>query len=59
MLTVEELQKITTEVMTGKEPSIKGPEADEYREKLKKDLKFAEKMGWQVEIPPEWEVQTD
>ena len=57
VLTTDDIQKITADTLSGREQRIIGPEADVFRESLKKDIALAEKKGWVVEIPSEWEVE--
>ncbi len=56
MLTSEQMQRILSDEVNGKEPTIHGEEADQFREDLKPDLKLAKEKGWIIEIPGEWEV---
>lgn len=55
-LTVRELGMITSDLVNGAEPRVTGPEADKFRESLKKDIKFAEENGAIIDIPAEWEI---
>ena len=45
------VEKILVEMLVGKEPSIKGAEADKVRASLQKDIDLAKKNGWAIEIP--------
>ena len=53
MLGTDEMEEILVELMAGKEPTITGPEAHEFREKLKVDIENIKKQGYVVDIPSE------
>lgn len=56
MLTTDEMMKIMQEEVNEKEPTIRSPEANDFREDLAKDIAKAKKNGWVIEIPGEWEA---
>lgn len=51
MLTSDDIEKITVDMINGKPPRIKGEEADEFRKRLEADLALAKKNGWEIELP--------
>ena len=53
-LTSEQMQRITKEEILEMEPSIRGPDADEFREQVKRDIAKAAKDGIMLTIPNEW-----
>lgn len=53
MLTSEQIEMILMDLLQDKPPRVKGKEADEMREELKKEIAFAEANGLVVEIPSE------
>ena len=57
MLTSGEITKITVDYMIGRPPRVTGPEADAFRERLKKDVEGIQARGHVVEIPAEWAVE--
>ena len=57
VLTTDDVQKITADTLSGREQRITSPEADIFRESLKRDIALAKKKGWVLEIPSEWEVE--
>lgn len=54
MLTTEQMQKITKEAILGMTPTIRGPEADDFRESIIRDIAKARKRGMIIDIPQEW-----
>lgn len=55
-LSSEQMQTIMVDEVIGREPRITGKNADEFRKQLQPDVALAEKNGWVIDIPPEWEV---
>ncbi len=53
-LTEDEMIEIMLEETLGKEPTIKGPEADRFREAIRREVKEAKEKGWMIEIPATW-----
>lgn len=53
-LTSEQMQTITKEETLGMEPSIRGPDADKFREEVKRDIEKMKKDGIMPTIPNEW-----
>lgn len=51
MLTSREIEIITVEVALGKEPTIKGKEADEFRKKVAKEIDEIRASGNMVSLP--------
>lgn len=58
-LTTEDQEKIMVEMMTGKEATIHGAEADKFREELKKEINFANRAGYRIDIQSAWNVGTE
>lgn len=54
MLSTEEMEKILLEEVNGKPPTIEGPEAVIFREKMKNAITKIEAAGQVVDIPAEW-----
>lgn len=57
-LTADEMRQIMLDRMLRpeKEPTVKGREADRFRERFEEDIRRAEADGTVIEIPGEWEV---
>ena len=53
-LTSDDLIKIQVQWQNGQEPSIKGKEADDFREELKKAQEEADRDGYILDVPHEW-----
>ena len=51
MLTSEDWEMIAVDLLVGREPRVLGPDADEARERLKKEIEYAEAQGWEIELP--------
>ena len=54
MLSVEEMQQIMVEELTGNQPTIQGPEADQFRASVKQEAAEAAKQAIMLTIPNEW-----
>lgn len=52
-LTADDLTKMLIEIMTHQVPTLRGPEADAARARLKKQVEEIKARGWSVDIPPE------
>ena len=50
-LTSSQINKLSLEVILGKPSGIVGAEADEFREKLKKEIEDIKAQGYEVELP--------
>lgn len=57
-LTTEQMQMIVADLMLEREPRVTGQEADSFRTEIADDIELAKEKGWEVVIPPEWEVDT-
>lgn len=55
-LNSEQVNQIANDILSGREPKIKGKEVDEFRKELEEDIRQAKASGAIVEIPMEWEV---
>lgn len=53
MLTTEQLESITVDVVNGRPLRVKGKEAERYAMELRKDVLLAKRKGWSIEIPGE------
>jgi hypothetical protein len=58
-LTTDQLITISVEATLGKEPTIFGKEADEYRKSVAETLALCKEKGWVMEIPSEWAIRLD
>ena len=56
-LTTEQVIEILIDATTGREPSVTGPEADELRQAIAKDIEKAKEQGYSIRVPSEWEVE--
>lgn len=52
-LTADDLQTMLVEIMTRRPPSLRGPEADAKRARLRRQVEEIVARGGSVEIPPE------
>ena len=59
MLTTEQMTRIVTDTLLGREQNVVGPEADRFRVSLAKDMAEAKRLGYTISIPHEWEVDTE
>lgn len=48
-----EMERMLVEIVTGKPPSLRTPEADEIRARLTKEVEEIHAKGGEVEIPHE------
>lgn len=55
-LTSEQMEQITVELLTGKESTITGEEADKFRAELQPEIDRITASGRVVEIPTELKV---
>ena len=53
-LSSEEMNKIAIEEIQGRQPSISGPEQDQFRATMRRDIASAKQNGYVLDIPPEW-----
>jgi hypothetical protein len=53
-LTSDEMEEILVELVTGKPPRLKTPEAEEFRAVSREEIKEIEAKGGMVEIPGEF-----
>ncbi|MCX6983554.1 MAG: hypothetical protein NT118_02225 [Lentisphaerae bacterium] len=58
-LTTDDLTSIAMDVLSGKKPSIKSPEADKFCKELEKNIDLAKTKGWVVDIPHEWNIDIE
>lgn len=57
MLTTEQMARITTDTLLGRQQNVVGPEADRFRASLARDMAEAKRLGYTISIPQEWEVE--
>lgn len=48
-----EMERMLVEIVTGKPPTLRTPEADELRAKLTKEVREIQAKGYEVDIPHE------
>lgn len=53
-LNEDEMIEIILEETLGKEPTIKGPEADRFREAIRREVAEAKEKGLVIDIPATW-----
>lgn len=53
MIDTREMEKMLVEIVTGKLPSLRTPEADELRAKLTAEVEAIHAKGGTVEVPHE------
>ena len=58
-LNADEIQMITIDYVNGSKQRVTGPSADAFLKKLKPEIAAIEKKGGVVDIPSEWEVDTE
>lgn len=53
-LTTEQMNRIAVEEINGMEPTIRGPDADKFRDGIKRDIEKAKRDGIMLTVPNEW-----
>ena len=59
MLTTERMQEIMVAATTGENVQVEGKEERKFFTAFSADLDEAEEKGWVIDIPAEWDIETD
>lgn len=59
MLTPTEMQQVADDVILGKPIRVKGEEAEAFAKEIEADVKTAKSKGLVIDIPREFEIETD
>jgi hypothetical protein len=58
-LNADEIQMIVVDYLNGSKQRVKSQKAEEFLKKLIPEIAAVEKKGGVVDVPPEWEVDTE